>query len=131
MWPELGFSAHDREENVRRMGELALMTQKAKTIAVVACIAPFNAWRNRIRRKTRTFIEVFVSCPLEVCRRRDVKGFYAKADRGKLSGLTGVDSPYEPPTNPEVVVKTDISSISECLGKIMSYVQARRNDRNI
>ncbi len=105
---DLGFSAEDRAENVRRVGEVARLFADAGLIAVVPVISPYRAGRDHARRSHRDtgldFLEVFVDTPLAVCEDRDPKGLYARARAGELTGLTGVDDPYEAPTAPDLVV---------------------------
>ena len=100
----LGFSAQDREENIRRIGAVAKLFAEAGIIAITAFISPYRADRDRVRAslKPGDFIEVFVDAPLEVCESRDPKGLYKKARSGELKGFTGIDDPYEPPLNPEI-----------------------------
>ncbi|MGH9133757.1 MAG: adenylyl-sulfate kinase [Ilumatobacteraceae bacterium] len=103
---DLGFSAADRAENVRRVGEVARLMAAAGLAVLVPVISPYRAHRDRVRAihaaSGLTFLEVFVDTPLEVCERRDPKGLYARARTGELSGMTGVDDPYEPPGSPDV-----------------------------
>ncbi len=103
---DLGFSADDRSENVRRVGEVARLFADAGLVALVPVISPYVADRQRVREIHRMaglpFIEVFVDTPLEVCEARDPKGLYVKARAGEIVGFTGIDDPYEPPTEPEL-----------------------------
>jgi adenylylsulfate kinase len=100
----LGFSAQDREENIRRIGAVAKLFAEAGIIAITAFISPYRADRDRVRASLRPgdFLEVFVDAPIEVCEARDPKGLYKKARSGELKGFTGIDDPYEPPLNPEI-----------------------------
>lgn len=104
----LGFNPDDRAENVRRVGEVALLLADAGVVALAPLVSPYRADRDRIRSRHTEhdipFIEVHVATPLEECERRDPKGLYAKARAGELSGLTGVDDPWEPPLAPELVL---------------------------
>jgi adenylylsulfate kinase len=102
----LGFSAIDREENIRRIGAVAQIFCQAGIIALTAFISPYRADRDRIRRNLEAgeFIEVFVDAPIEVCEARDPKGLYKKARAGEIRGFTGIDDPYEPPESPELVL---------------------------
>lgn len=105
---DLGFSDDDRRENVRRIGEVARLMADAGVVTLVPVISPFRTARDAVRgahdaARVR-FIEVFVDTPIELCEQRDPKGLYARARRGELSGFTGIDSPYEPPVAPEVVL---------------------------
>ncbi len=103
---DLGFSAEDRTENVRRVGEVARLLADAGLIVLVPVISPYRADRDRVRRAHEVavlpFIEVFVDTPLEICEQRDPKGLYQKARAGELTGMTGIDDPYEAPEDPEL-----------------------------
>jgi len=105
---DLGFTDEDRKENIRRVSHVANLIADAGVVAIVTFISPFEADRAAARRVHRDaghhFIEVFVDTPLEVCEARDPKGLYARARRGEISGFTGIDSPYEPPLDPELHV---------------------------
>ena len=105
---DLGFTEADRVENIRRVAEVAQLMVDAGLVVIVSFISPFRAERAMARSlfETEEFIEVFVDAPLDECERRDVKGLYAKARRGELKNFTGIDSPYQPPENPEVLLKT-------------------------
>jgi adenylyl-sulfate kinase len=109
---DLGFCTADRERNIARVGELAQLFADAGAVAVVALVSPLAAARRAVRERHAErglpFIEVFVHTPLDVCSARDPKGLYARARAGQLSGFTGVDAPYEPPTNPELTVTHDL-----------------------
>jgi bifunctional enzyme CysN/CysC len=109
---DLGFTAADRDENVRRVGEVARLFADAGVIALVPLISPYRAARNLVRSLHEvagvTFFEIFVDTPIELCEQRDPKGLYAKARAGELSGFTGVDDPYEPPDAPELVLTPDL-----------------------
>jgi adenylyl-sulfate kinase len=104
----LGFSAADRAENVRRVGEVALLLADAGVIALAPLVSPYRVDRDRVRARHQAagvpFVEVHVATPLDECERRDPKGLYAKARAGELSGLTGVDDPWEPPLDPELAL---------------------------
>ena len=105
---DLGFSDADRTENVRRVGEVARLLADAGVVAIVPVISPFRVGRDRVRAIHAAaevpFLEVFVDTPIELCEQRDPKGLYAKARAGELTGFTGIDSPYEPPSSPELVL---------------------------
>lgn len=102
----LGFSAEDRAENVRRVGEVALLLADAGVVALAPLVSPYRADRDRVRSRHRSaglpFLEVHVATPLDECERRDPKGLYAKARAGEITGMTGLDDPWEPPTEPEL-----------------------------
>jgi bifunctional enzyme CysN/CysC len=105
---DLGFSAEDRTENVRRVGEVARLFADAGVVAIVPLISPYRAGRDHARALHDAaglpFLEVFVDTPIELCERRDPKGLYAQARAGKITGFTGIDDPYEPPVRADLVV---------------------------
>jgi len=105
---DLGFSAADRDENVRRVGEVAALFADAGVVALVPLVSPYRDARDKVRARVESaglpFTEVHVATPLEECERRDPKGLYAKARAGELSGMTGIDDPYEEPLAPELVL---------------------------
>src|ERR1700726_30353 len=105
---DLGFTDADRVENIRRIGEVAKLMTDAGLIVLTAFISPFRAERRMVREMSLPgeFIEIYVETPLEVAEQRDVKGLYKKARAGELKHFTGIDSPYEPPENPEIRVNT-------------------------
>lgn len=121
---DLGFSDDDRAENVRRFGEVALTLADAGLIVLAPVISPFAAGRNAVRRRHRDvgipFAEVFVATPVGECAERDPKGLYAKQTKGELSGLTGVDAPYEAPESPELLLVTSNRSVNDCAGELVS-----------
>lgn len=104
----LGFSAEDRAENVRRVGEVALLLAQAGVVALAPLVSPYRADRDRVRARHDDagvgFLEVHVATPLEVCEERDPKGLYARARAGELRGMTGIDDPWEPPLSPELTL---------------------------
>lgn len=106
---DLGFSAADRAENVRRVGHVARLLADAGVVALVPLISPYRADRELVRRlheeATVPFLEVFVDTPIELCEQRDPKGLYAKARAGEITGFTGIDDPYEAPVAPELVLR--------------------------
>jgi bifunctional enzyme CysN/CysC len=108
---DLGFSAADRAENVRRVGHVAALMADAGIVALVPLVSPYRADRERVREVHRAaglpFVEVFVDTPIELCEQRDPKGLYAKARAGELKGFTGIDDPYEAPERPELVLRPD------------------------
>ena len=105
---DLGFSADDRAENVRRVGHVAALMADAGLVALVPLVSPYRADRDAVRALHRAaglpFVEVFVDTPIELCEQRDPKGLYAKARAGELKGFTGIDDPYEAPEHPELVL---------------------------
>ncbi len=124
---DLGFTQADRVENVRRIAEVAKLFVDAGLIVVVSVISPFRDEREMARRMMEEgeFIEVFVDAPLEVCERRDPKGLYRKARAGEIKNFTGIDSPYEPPERPDIVLKTAERSVDELADQVIAYLQTR------
>ncbi len=123
----LGFSPEDRQENIRRIGEVAKLFMDAGFIVLTAFISPYRRDRDRIRQNVPDgrFVEVFVKTPLEVCEERDPKGLYKKARKGEIKEFTGISAPYEEPENPEIVLETDKMSIEECAQKVVDYLKRK------
>lgn len=119
----IDFSEEGRKENIRRIGEVAKLFIDAGIIVISAFISPFREDRETVRKllKEGEFIEIHVDCPLEICEQRDVKGLYAKARRGEILNFTGISSPFEIPTHPEITVHTDREKPEDCVNKILSY----------
>jgi adenylylsulfate kinase len=115
----LGFSKEDRDTNIRRIAFVAHLLQRNGVFVITAAISPYREIRDEARAMTKDFVEVFADAPLEVCEQRDVKGLYAKARAGEIKGFTGIDDPYEPPLNPEVVCKTGEESVEESARKVL------------
>jgi len=125
---DLGFSAEDRKENIRRIGEVAQLLARQIFVVIVAFISPFREDRDRIRDSMDTgrFIEVFVDCPLSICEARDTKGLYKKARNGEIDDFTGISSPYEPPLDPEVHLKTSEQTVEECIETILECLEEKK-----
>jgi adenylyl-sulfate kinase len=119
----LGFSKEDRDTNILRIGWVAERLTYHGAAVIVSAISPYRDVRDQVRKQIQRFVEVYVSCPVEVCAERDVKGLYEKAFRGEITGFTGVDDPYEPPEHAEVVVETDRMSPEECVGLIVAKLE--------
>ena len=121
---DLGFTDQDRVENIRRITEVSKLMVEAGLVTLVSFISPFSAERDTAREvfAEGEFIEIYVKTSLEEAEKRDVKGLYAKARSGQLKNFTGIDSPYEEPKNPEIIVDTEKASAEECAGKILSYL---------
>lgn len=123
---DLGFSDADRAENVRRNGELARLMADAGLVAIVPVISPFREGRDRVRRMHEVaglrFVEVFLDTSLAECEQRDPKGLYAKARSGELSGMTGIDSPYEAPIDPELVLKPTDGSPALLAARVLGFL---------
>jgi len=124
---DLGFSAEDRKENIRRIGEVAKLITEAGVVVATAFISPFKADRNVVRNLLPhgDFIEIFCDCSLEVCEERDVKGLYKKARAGEIPEFTGISSPYESPDNPELIVDTGTNTLDECTDKVIELLKTR------
>lgn len=124
---DLGFSHAARNESVRRAGHAAKLLLDTGTIAVAALISPFRNHRQRIRALAGPgrFVEIFVDAPLHVCERRDPKGLYASARAGDIQDVTGIDSPYEPPQNPDILLRSAESPPGELAGQVIRYLQER------
>ena len=122
---DLGFSHAARNESVRRAGHAARLLVDSGTIAVVALISPFRKHRQRIRALAGDgrFMEIFVDAPLHVCERRDPKGLYASARAGDIRDFTGIDSPYEPPENPEIRLRSAEQPPDELAGEVIRYLE--------
>ena len=124
---DLGFSTKDREENIRRIGEVAKLFVDAGIIVLTAFISPYKKDREFVRNLVEKdeFIEIYVKCPLEICEQRDVKGLYKKARAGIIKNFTGIDDPYEEPENPEIVVETHNENLEESVNKIINYLKEK------
>jgi adenylylsulfate kinase len=124
---DLGFSAEDRTENIRRIGEVAKLLTEAGIIVATAFISPFKADRNVVRNLLPhgDFLEILCDCPLDVCEKRDVKGLYKKARAGDIPEFTGISSPYEAPDNPELTVNTATQTLEECASAVIELLKAR------
>ncbi len=124
----LGFSAEDRAENIRRIGEVTKLFADASIICLNSFISPYSADRDACRalheEKGLKYYEVYVDTPLAVAEERDPKGLYKKARAGEIKGFTGIDDPYEAPTKPELVVKTAEHSIEECVAQVLERLVA-------
>jgi bifunctional enzyme CysN/CysC len=123
---DLGFSADDRAENVRRVGEVAKLFADAGMVAVVSLVSPYRADREGVRAAHELaglrFVEVFVDTPLELCEARDPKGMYARARAGQIAGFTGIDDPYEPPDEPDVVIRPGHGSPAAMADLVLAHL---------
>jgi len=127
---DLGYSAEDRDENVRRVGEVARLFADTGVVALVPLISPYRAGRAHARAlhvaAALTFLEVYVATPIDVCEQRDPKGLYAKARAGEISAFTGVDDPYEPPTAPELEIGGNGASVDEQVAVVLGLLESHR-----
>jgi bifunctional enzyme CysN/CysC len=124
---DLGFTEADRVENVRRIAEVAKLFVDAGLVVLVSLISPFRDERRMAREMMEEgeFVEIFVDCPIEVCEQRDPKGLYRKARAGQIRNFTGVDSAYEPPDDPDIVLKTGERSVDEVADQVIDYLRSR------
>jgi adenylyl-sulfate kinase len=124
---DLGFTAADRKENIRRVAEVARLMADTGVICIVALISPYDADRQQARAlvKQGRFVEIFINAPLAVCEARDPKGHYARARAGRLKQFTGISSPYEAPKDPEIELPTDQMTIRKSVGQILEYLKTR------
>ncbi|HCI82196.1 MAG TPA: adenylyl-sulfate kinase [Ktedonobacter sp.] len=119
----LGFSREDRDTNIKRIAFVCKLLTRNGVACISAAISPYIETREWSRREIGNFVEVYVKCPIDVCRQRDVKGLYKRADAGLLKGFTGVDDPYEEPLNPELTIESDKVSIEEGADLIMAKLE--------
>jgi adenylylsulfate kinase len=119
----LGFSREDRDTNIKRIAFVCSLLTRNGVICISAAIAPYREARQWARQEIGDFVEVYVKCPIEVCRERDVKGLYKLVDEGKIKGFTGVDDPYEEPEHPELVIETNKETIQESVGRIFAKLE--------
>jgi len=120
----LGFSLEDRQENIRRIAEIAKLYLNSGIITLNSFVSPTRVIRNYAREVVgeADFVEVFINTPLEICEQRDVKGLYKKARKGEIKGFTGIDSPYETPENPAFEIKTADMTIEESVNQLYDYI---------
>jgi adenylylsulfate kinase len=132
----LGFSREDRDTNIKRIAFVCGLLTRNGVICISAAIAPYSEAREWARHEIKNFVEVYVKCPIEVCRQRDVKGLYKLVDEGKIKNFTGVDDPYEEPEHPDLVIETDKESIEESVERIfaklveLGYLEAEETNED-
>src|SRR5262249_9913975 len=119
----LGFSREDRDTNIKRIAFVCGLLTRNGVICISAAISPYREAREWARKEVGNSVEVYVKCPLEVCRQRDVKGLYKLVDEGKITGFTGVDDPYEEPQHAELVVETDKETVQQSVARIMRRLE--------
>ncbi len=124
-FPGTGFTGKERKKHIQRVGFIAHLLEKHNVAVVVSLISPFRETRDDIRAMCTNFIEIHLSTNLCVCENRDVKGLYRKARNGEIKHFTGIDSPYEPPLNPELTINTEIISIENSTTEIVNYLISR------
>jgi adenylylsulfate kinase len=120
----LGFSREDRDTNIKRIAFVCSLLTRNGVACISAAISPYRETRAWARNEIGNFIEVYVKCPIEVCRQRDVKGLYKLAEEGKLKNFTGVDDPYEEPESPELIVETDKETVEQSASRIIATLEA-------
>jgi adenylylsulfate kinase len=125
---DLGFSAADRSEHSRRIGETAKLFLDAGVIVLAAVIAPFRADRQRVRQLVAPgdFLEIYCNCSLAICEQRDVKGLYQRVRHGEIPNFTGITSPYEPPVGPELELATGSASLEVCVEQVLALLRQRQ-----
>ncbi len=121
----LGFSQEDRNENIRRIGYVCRLLSKHGAVAIAAAISPYRAIREEVRAGIPEFIEIYVSARLETCMARDVKGMYMKALAGEIKNFTGIDDPYEPPLQPELLIETENETPTASAARILALLEQR------
>ena len=124
---DLSFSVDDRSENIRRISEVAKLMLEAGVITLTAFISPFREEREKARKIAPhgDFYEIYCRAPIDVCEERDVKGFYKKARKGEIKEFTGISSPYEEPSKPELVVDTGTEDLEKCVEQVMNMLEER------
>lgn len=129
---DLGFSENDRRENIRRIGEVAKLFVDGGVVVLAAFISPYREDRDRVRAlfEEGEFVEIYVECDLKTCERRDPKGLYRKARAGELPDFTGIDSPYEEPLNPELVIGTGWLDITDSVNRVVDFLERHEAAKN-
>ena len=124
----LGFSPEDRQENIRRIGEVGKLMVDSGAITVTAFISPYKQDRDNVRQlfEEQEFVEVYTQCSIETCEQRDPKGLYKKARTGEIPEFTGISAPYEPPENPEIIIDTEDNSVEASVNQILNYLKEHR-----
>jgi len=124
---DLAFTEEDRVENIRRVGEVAKLFLDAGTVVLCSFVSPYTKDRETVKELVgkENFIEVFVSCPIEVCEQRDVKGLYQKARNGEIKNFTGISSPFEEPVSPDVILNTNSEEVQDSLDKLLRIVEPK------
>jgi adenylylsulfate kinase len=121
---DLGFTPEDRAENLRRVAEVIKLFLDAGLVVLCAFVSPFKKDRERVRKIVgeENFIEIYCRCPVEVCKTRDSKGFYQKAEKGEIKNYTGISAPYEEPENPDIILDTHILNVEESVERVFNFV---------
>jgi len=120
---DLGFEEADRKENIRRVIEVSRLFLDAGIITLISIISPYMEERKKARNHIgKDYVEIYVKCPVTICKTRDPKKLYEKAEKGEIKNFTGLDSPYEEPVDPEIVLETDKYSVDECVDRVFQYL---------
>ena len=124
---DLSFSPEDRTENIRRIAETAYLMIDAGLVVLAAFVSPYKKDRDNIKNivKDVNFVEIYINTSIEECERRDVKGLYKKARAGEINNMTGISSPYEAPTSPDIEIKTENESINDAVKKIIDFIKPK------
>jgi adenylylsulfate kinase len=125
IFPKTGFSEEERNEHIKRIGFLASILERNEVSVIASFISPFAESRDFVRNRCKNFVEIYVSTCLKKCESRDVKGLYQKARKGEITDFTGIDSPYEIPQNPELIIDTESLSIDESVKIILNYIKEK------
>lgn len=125
IFPKTGFSREERTAHIKRVGYLASRLQAHGVFVIGSFISPYQEARDFVREMCEDFTEVYISTPLEECERRDVKGLYEKARRGEITQFTGIDDPYEEPSDPEITIDTTHISVDEAVAQVLEYLSSR------
>jgi adenylylsulfate kinase len=129
---DLGFSAEDRTENIRRITEVGKLMVDAGLVVLAAFVSPYKKDRENIKNtlKASNFVEVYINTSVEECERRDVKGLYKKARAGEIKNMTGISAPYEAPENPDIEIKTEELTVEQAVDKIVAYITPKLQETN-
>ena len=125
VFPKTGFSKDERNMHIRRAGFLAGLLERNGIPVICSFISPYRESRQFVRNKTKNFVEVHISAPLEVCEERDPKGLYKKVRAGEITQFTGIDDPYEPPENADLTINTAENDVQKCVWKIFQHLEKR------
>lgn len=121
-----GFDKESRLKHIFSVGYIASLFEKQDIITITSLISPFEEARQQCRKMAKNFVEIYINTPIEECEKRDVKGLYKKARKGEIKDFTGIDSPYEPPTNPELIIITIDKKPEDCAEEILKYLRSRK-----
>lgn len=125
IFPSTGFTRPERDAHIKRVGFLASRLEAHGVIVVASLVSPYESSRQFVRNLCRNFNEVYVATPFEECERRDVKGLYARARRGEIKNFTGLDDPYEPPTRPELLIDTRITTVEQAVQQVVHLLETK------